>query len=146
MFWIISYSGYGLDDRGCMVRFSSGAGNFSLHHRVQNGSEAYLVSYPMGTGDFFPGVKRPGRVADHSIHLMPRSRMRGAIPPLPQCYFVVWCLVKHREKFNFYLYLYHMTLSTRSGCKISNHCCEIRGFHGGEDSSRSLLCCDAASY
>jgi hypothetical protein len=30
--------GYGLDDRGSRVRFPAGAGNFSLHHRVQNGS------------------------------------------------------------------------------------------------------------
>jgi hypothetical protein len=30
--------GYGLDDRGSGVRFPAGAGNFSLHHRVQNGS------------------------------------------------------------------------------------------------------------
>jgi hypothetical protein len=51
--------GYGLDDRGSRVRFPAGAGNFSLHHRVQNGSGAYLASYPMG-------VKRPGRKADHS--------------------------------------------------------------------------------
>jgi hypothetical protein len=28
---------YGLDDRGSRVRFPVGAGNFSLHHRVQNG-------------------------------------------------------------------------------------------------------------
>jgi hypothetical protein len=26
--------GYGLDDRGSMVRFPAGAGNFCLHHRV----------------------------------------------------------------------------------------------------------------
>jgi hypothetical protein len=32
--------GYGLDDRGSRVRFPVGAGNFSLHHRVQNGSGA----------------------------------------------------------------------------------------------------------
>jgi len=25
--------------------------------------------------------------------------MSGAIPPLPQCVFVAWCLVKHRDKF-----------------------------------------------
>jgi len=30
----------------------------------------------------FPGVKRLGREADHSLHLLPR-RMRGAVPPLP---------------------------------------------------------------
>jgi hypothetical protein len=41
--------GYGLDDRGFRVRFPAGAGNFSLHHRVQNGSGAHPASYPMGT-------------------------------------------------------------------------------------------------
>jgi hypothetical protein len=41
--------GYGLDDRGSRVRFPVGAGNISLHHRVQNGSEAHPASYPMGT-------------------------------------------------------------------------------------------------
>jgi hypothetical protein len=58
--------GYGLDDRGSRVRFSAGAGNFSRHHRVQTGSGAHPASYPVGTRGFFPGVKRPGREADHS--------------------------------------------------------------------------------
>jgi hypothetical protein len=58
--------GYGLDGRGSRVRFPAGAGNFSLHHRVQNGSGAYPASCLMGTGVSFPGVKRPGRVTDHS--------------------------------------------------------------------------------
>jgi hypothetical protein len=44
--------GYGLDDRGSRVRFSAGAGNLSLHHRVQNGSGAHPASYPMGTRGF----------------------------------------------------------------------------------------------
>jgi hypothetical protein len=39
------------------------------------------------------GVKRPGRVAAH-LHLVPRAIMRGAIPPLPQYAFMVWCSVK----------------------------------------------------
>jgi hypothetical protein len=38
-----------LDDRGYRVRFPAGAGNFSLHHRVQNGSGAHPASYSMGT-------------------------------------------------------------------------------------------------
>jgi hypothetical protein len=46
---------YGLDDRGSRVRFSAGAGNFSLHHRVQNGSGAHPASYPMSTRGSFPG-------------------------------------------------------------------------------------------
>jgi hypothetical protein len=33
--------GYGLDDRGSRVRFPAKVGNFSLHHRVQNGSGAW---------------------------------------------------------------------------------------------------------
>jgi hypothetical protein len=43
-----------------------GAGNFSLHHRVQNGSGTHLASYPMVPGALSLGVKRPGREADHS--------------------------------------------------------------------------------
>jgi hypothetical protein len=42
------------------------AGNFSLHHRVQNGFGAHAASCPMGTRGSFPGVKRPAREADHS--------------------------------------------------------------------------------
>jgi hypothetical protein len=52
--------GYGLDDRGSRVRFPAGAGNFSLHHRVQSGSGAHPASYPMGTGDSFSGGKAAG--------------------------------------------------------------------------------------
>jgi hypothetical protein len=37
------------------VRVPVGAGNFSLHHRVQNGSGAHPASYPMATGGSFPG-------------------------------------------------------------------------------------------
>jgi hypothetical protein len=52
--------GYGLDDWGSRVRFLAGVGNFSLHHRVQNGSGAHPASYPMGTGSSFPGGKAAG--------------------------------------------------------------------------------------
>jgi hypothetical protein len=52
--------GYGLTDRGSGARFPAGAGNFSLHHRVQNGSGAHPASYPMGTRGSFPGDKATG--------------------------------------------------------------------------------------
>jgi hypothetical protein len=39
--------GYGLDDRSSRVRFPAGAGNFSLHHRVQNGSGAHRAPFPL---------------------------------------------------------------------------------------------------
>jgi hypothetical protein len=57
--------GYGLDDRSSRVRFPAGAGNFSLHHRVQNGSGAHPASYPMGNTGSFPEAKRLGHDADH---------------------------------------------------------------------------------
>jgi hypothetical protein len=50
------------------------------------------------------GVKRPGREADQSPHLVPRLRMLGATLPFPQYIFMVWCLVKHRDNFNFTLF------------------------------------------
>jgi hypothetical protein len=52
--------GYGLDDRGSRVRFPTGAGNFSLHHRVQNSSGVHPASYPMCTRSSFPGGKTTG--------------------------------------------------------------------------------------
>jgi hypothetical protein len=51
---------YGLDVRGSSVRFSVEAGNFSLHHRVHNGSGAHPASYTMGTRGSFPGGKAAG--------------------------------------------------------------------------------------
>jgi hypothetical protein len=57
--------GYGLDDRGSRVRFPAGTGNFSLHHRVQNGSASQPpIQWVLGALSL--GVKRPRREADHS--------------------------------------------------------------------------------
>jgi hypothetical protein len=90
---------YGLDNQGSRVQFLAGDGNFSLCHHIQNSSGAHPPSSPMGTG----GGKQPGREADHSPpSLVLRSRMCGAIPPLPQ-YTTVWCLVKHGDNFIFIL-------------------------------------------
>jgi hypothetical protein len=47
--------GYGLDDLCSRVRSPAVAGNFSLHHRVQNGSRTQPASYPVGTRGSFPG-------------------------------------------------------------------------------------------
>jgi hypothetical protein len=41
-------------------RFPAGAGNFSLHRLVQNGSGAHPASYPMGKMDSFLGSKVAG--------------------------------------------------------------------------------------
>jgi hypothetical protein len=58
--------GYGLDDWGSRVQFLAGAGNFSLHYCVQNGSGAHPASYPIGTRGSFPKGKVARREADHS--------------------------------------------------------------------------------
>jgi hypothetical protein len=50
--------GYGLDGWGSRVRFPAGAGNFSLHHCVQNTSGAHPATYC--TRVSFPGGKAAG--------------------------------------------------------------------------------------
>jgi hypothetical protein len=55
-----------LDDRGTRVRFPAGPGNFSLHHRVQTGSEPTQSPIQWVPRDLSIGVKRPGYEADHS--------------------------------------------------------------------------------
>jgi hypothetical protein len=57
-------TGYGLDDAAVGVPSLCKA--FSLLHVVQTGSGAHPTSYTMGTGGFSPGLKRPGREANHS--------------------------------------------------------------------------------
>jgi hypothetical protein len=69
---------------------------FSLLHVVQTGYGAHPTSNPMVTRAFFPGVKRPGREANHS---QPASAEVKKIwiytSTLP------YAFIKHRD--NFYL-------------------------------------------
>jgi hypothetical protein len=58
-------AGYELDDRGVRVLVPVRARIF-FRHVVQTCCTANPASYPMGTGDCFPGVKRPEREADHT--------------------------------------------------------------------------------
>jgi hypothetical protein len=75
-------SDYGLDDRVIEVRSPTGAEDVSSSPCVQTGSEARLVSYPMGTG----GKARLGRDANHSPPSSGRGSVWvGAISPLPPC-------------------------------------------------------------
>jgi hypothetical protein len=101
--------GYGLDDRGSRVRLPAGAGNFSLHHRVQKGSGAHPASYRIGIRGSFPGGKAAMAWSSPlTSHLVPRSRMCGAIPPLSQYAFLAWCPVEAQEQ------LYIITFTIRS--------------------------------
>jgi len=56
---------YVIYDRGSRVQFPLGAGNFSLHHGIWNGSEAHPASCLWVLGTLFLGVKWPGHGADH---------------------------------------------------------------------------------
>jgi hypothetical protein len=102
----------GLDDRCSRVRFSAGAGNFSLHHRIQNGSGAHPASYPMGTRNFSLGVKQPGREANHSPPSSVEVKNSWSYTSTPQCVFMAWCLVKHRDNFSF-------TLTSHGGAAVA---------------------------
>jgi hypothetical protein len=81
---------------------------FYFCYCVQIGCGTQLASYPMGTGDTLLGVNRPGHEADNHLQLLQKLRICGAIPPpgVVLCegtghVFVVWYLVKHKDKFTF---------------------------------------------
>jgi hypothetical protein len=60
----------------------------------------------MEAGGSYTGGKAAGGVKLTTyFHLVPRIRMRGAIPPLPEYVFTAWCLVR-------YLYLYNAYFKT----------------------------------
>jgi hypothetical protein len=76
-------SGYGLDVRPIEFRSPAVAKGFSSNLCVQTGSEAHPASCPMDNGGHCPRVKaRPERDADHSLHLVPSSRMSRNDNPL----------------------------------------------------------------
>jgi hypothetical protein len=75
------------------------------------------------------GVKRPAREADHSLHLVPMSRMSGAIPPLPQCAFMAWCSVKKSTGTTLLPTLSTLFSVTVSLCSSSKVCILILGFY-----------------
>jgi hypothetical protein len=56
----------------------------SLRHRIQTGSGTHSASSPKDIGGCFLGEKAAGAVILTTyLHLAPRLRMRGVIPPLP---------------------------------------------------------------
>jgi hypothetical protein len=61
------------------VRVPAGAGNFSLHHRVQTGSWDHADSYPIGIRGSFPGLE-----AEHSPPSSAEVKNVGDISPFLQ--------------------------------------------------------------
>jgi len=94
-------TGYGLDDRGCRVRFPVGTRNFSLHHRVQTGFATHQPPIQWVPGSLFLGVKRPGSEAHHSPPSGAEVKNAWSYTSTPLYAFLAWCLVKHRDNFNF---------------------------------------------
>jgi hypothetical protein len=82
--WVNIVSGHGLNNRAIEVRSPAGAEDFSSSLCVQTGSGIHTASCTIGTGSPFPGGKaQPGRDADHSPHLVPRSRMSRSYTSSP---------------------------------------------------------------
>jgi hypothetical protein len=78
-------------------RFPAVAGNFSLRHRVQTGSGAKPLSYPMGTGALFsPATKRPGRETDHSSPSSAEIKYAWSYTSTSPYVFMAWYLHTHR--------------------------------------------------
>jgi hypothetical protein len=104
-------TGQGLDD-------PAGAEDFSSSPCVQTGSGAHPHSYPMGTGGPFPGGKaRPGRDADHSPHLMPRSRTSGRYTSWPPK-----CLQElHRGQLHLFTLVYEIFNNLQGKIKCPDH-------------------------
>jgi hypothetical protein len=75
---------YNSKNRAIHVRSPAESKDFSSNLCVQTGSGAHPASCTMGTGGPFPGAKaRLGSDADHSPHLVQRSRMSRSYTSSP---------------------------------------------------------------
>jgi hypothetical protein len=86
--------GYGLDVWGSRAWFPARAGNFFLHHRVQNGSGAHPASYPVGTRGCFPGAKAGGAWSWPLTSILCQGHECVELYLHSQYVFMAWCLVK----------------------------------------------------
>jgi hypothetical protein len=85
---------------GCNSRRGAVVGIFLL----ATTSRPFLGPNQPVSGSLTRRVKRQGCEGDHSLPSSAKakkSRMRGAIHPLPQYLFMAWYLVKHRRNFTF---------------------------------------------
>jgi hypothetical protein len=57
------------------------------------------------------GVKRPAREADHSPPSSDEIKIAWSYTSILQYVFMAWYLVKHRDNFTFYLYLYYHAIN-----------------------------------
>jgi hypothetical protein len=96
------------------VRFPGGAGNFSLHHRVQTGSGAHPASYPVDCRGSFPGVKRPEREANSppsSAEVKEWVELYFHYPSTPS-----WRRARLKAQGRLYLYFLRMQVWKSANC------------------------------
>jgi hypothetical protein len=89
----IIHIGYRLDNIGSV---SAGAGKFSLHHHVQNGSGACPASYPTGTTGSSLSVKWPGSEVDDLPPSSTKIKNAWNYTSTPTYIFMVWCIAEYR--------------------------------------------------
>jgi hypothetical protein len=82
-----------------MYRVANWEETASLRHRSQTGSRVHVDSYAMGTGGLSPGVKRPGREAEHSPPSSPEVKNARNNTSTPPYVFIAWYFIKHRNDF-----------------------------------------------
>jgi hypothetical protein len=99
-------TGYRLEDRGVGIRVPVRSRIFTSHV-VQTGSLVHSTSYTMGTAGSFPGVKRPGREADHSPPTSTEVKTMWIYTSTSPYAFMTQCLVKHRDNFTLPLPIKH---------------------------------------
>jgi hypothetical protein len=85
-------TGYGLDDRGVRVRVPVGS-RILLFHVTRTASRVNPISYKMGTGGSFPGVKRLGRASDHSPPTSAEVKKMWINTSTSPYVFMAYCLI-----------------------------------------------------
>jgi hypothetical protein len=114
--------GYGLEDRGSRVRVPAGAGNFSLHHPVQNGSGAHPASYPLGTRGSFPRGKAVGAWSwPLTSNLMPRSKNEWTYTSTPPVCLHGMVLSKKKTKAIF-IWISILLMMLSENCILNTEC------------------------
>jgi hypothetical protein len=85
-------------------------------HVVQTDSEVLPTSYPMGTGSCFPGLKWPGREADHSPPTSAEVKKMWIYTSTLPYAFMGQCLISYAQG-KLYLTLFGEKMSQRPNLK-----------------------------
>jgi hypothetical protein len=88
---------YGLDGQCFESRQGLGISLFTTAFRLTLWPTHLLIQWLPGSLSL--GLKRPGGTLTNHLHLVPRSRIHGAIPLLLQYAFMAWCSVKTQWRY-----------------------------------------------